>query len=254
MTVRELYSKLNTMYPKELSLSWDNDGLMVCADQDREVRRVLVALDATLAAINYAKDNGFDTLITHHPMLFRGVKSVVPENLSGARVITAIVDGITVMSFHTRCDAAKGGVNDALCRTLGFEPAEPFGDSEAPTLGRIACIPEMTAGELASLAKEKLGCTAVRVNGDMAKKVTRVALCGGDGKDFIYPALASGADAYITGDAGYNMAGDAAEDGLVTIEVGHFHSENPVCRAIRDEVAAMGIDVDIYNSCTYTVV
>ena len=74
MTVRELYLKLNTMYPKELSLSWDNDGLMVCADQDREVRRVLVALDATLAAINYAKDNGFDTLITHHPMLFRGVK------------------------------------------------------------------------------------------------------------------------------------------------------------------------------------
>ena len=254
MTVRELYSKLNAMYPKELALSWDNDGLMVCADQDREVRRVLVALDATLEAINYAKENGFDTLVTHHPMLFRGVKSVVPENLSGARVITAIMNGITVMSFHTRCDAADGGVNDALCLALGFEPAEKFGDADAPTLGRIANIDGITAGELAKLAKDKLGCSAVRVNGDLSKVVTRVALCGGDGKDFVYPALASECDAYITGDAGYNMAGDAAEEGLVTIEVGHFHSENPVCYSIRDAIAKTGVEVEIYSSCTYTVV
>ena len=185
MTVRELYSALSKLYPKELALPWDNDGLMVSADPEREVQRVLVALDATLSAINYAKENGFDTLVTHHPMLFRGVKSVVPENLSGARVITAITSGITVMSFHTRCDAADGGVNDALCRALGFEPTESFGDAEAPTLGRVANVPEMTARELAALVKDKLGCVAVRVNGDLSRKVTRVAFCGGDGKDFV---------------------------------------------------------------------
>ncbi len=254
MTVRELYSFLSLIYPRELSLSWDNDGLMVSAELDREVGRVLVSLDATLDAINYAKDNGFDVLVTHHPMLFRGVKSVTEENLSGARIITALKNGIAVMSFHTRCDAANGGVNDALCTALGFEPAEPFGDAESPTLGRIAYIPEMTACEIALRAKEKLGCPAVRVTGDKNKKIKKLALCGGGGSDFVYSALAVGCDAYITGEAGYNVTEDAAEEGLVTLELGHFHSENPVCSAIAGAIEAQGIEIQIFNSCAYTVI
>ncbi len=254
MTVRELYEKLSSLYPRELSMSWDNDGLMVSGEMEAEVHRVLVALDATLEAVNYAKDHGFDVLVTHHPMLFRGVKSVSSDNLSGARVITAIKSGVTVMSFHTRCDAAEGGVNDVLCRSLGFEPAESFGNAEAPTLGRIAAADGITAEELALRAKEKLGCPMVRVAGDVHKKLYKIGFIGGGGGDFVYSALQTGCDAYVTGDTGYNVSGDAAEEGLVTLELGHFHSENPVCAAISEVIEAYGIATESYDSCTYTVI
>ena len=112
----------------------------------------------------------------------------------------------------------------------------------------------MTARQLALIVKEKLGCDAVRLNGNPEKEITRIGFCGGDGKDFIYPALASGCQAFVTGDGGYNMAGDASEEGIVTIEAGHYHSEavvlEPLAKAVRE---CSGAETVIYNSCTYSI-
>jgi len=255
MNVKTLHDELTKRWPKTLSAAWDNDGIMSSPDVLAEVKRVLVALDATHAVVRYAAEHGFDTVVTHHPMIFKGAKNVTPATLTGRRIVDSLVNGVSVLSFHTRLDAAEGGVNDALCRILGFEPCESFGEDDMATLGRIAEVPAMTAGELAGLVKEKLGCAAVRVNGDLDKTVTRIAFCGGDGKDFIYPALAAGCQAYITGDAGYNMAEDAAEDGLVTIEAGHYHSEAPVCRVIAEAVRELtGIEAEIVDFCGYRVI
>lgn len=254
MTVYELHRALSEKYPKSLSCVWDNDGIMISADTGSEVKRVLIALDATHETVKYAAEGGFDTVVTHHPMLFKGVKSVTMANTSGRRILDAVRSGVSVLSFHTRLDAAAGGVNDALCRACGFEPAEFFGDDEAPELGRIAVCEPMTARELALIVKEKLGCDAVRLNGNPDTLVARIGFCGGDGKDFIYPALASGCQAFVTGDGGYNMAGDASEEGIVTIEAGHYHSEavvlEPLAKAVRE---CSGAETEIYNSCTYTV-
>ena len=254
MTVNELHNRLTELYPRTLSCSWDNDGIMVSRDTDAEVKRVLVALDATEEVVKYAAENGFDTVLTHHPMLFRGPKSVTPNVLVGRKILDAALCGVSVISLHTRLDAGEDGVNDQLCRTVGFEPTGCFGDDDAPTLGRVADVAPMTARELALLVKDKLCCDAVRVTGDLNKTVRRVGFCGGDGKDFVVPALISGCDAYITGDAGYNMSEDASEDGLVTIEVGHYHSEAPVCAhlsALAREIA--GAKTEIFNSCAYKI-
>lgn len=254
MTVKELHNRLTELYPKILSCSWDNDGIMISRDTDAEVKKVLVALDATEEVVNYAAKNGFDTVLTHHPMLFRGPKSVTPEVLTGRKILGAAMAGVSVISLHTRLDAGEDGVNDQLCRTVGFEPTGSFGDDDAPTLGRVADIAPMTARDLALQIKDKLCCDAVRVTGDLDKLITKVGFCGGDGKDFVIPALLAGCGAYVTGDAGYNMSEDASEDGLVTIEVGHYHSEAPVCprlAALARELA--GAEVKIYNSCAYKV-
>ena len=113
----------------------------------------------------------------------------------------------------------------------------------------------ITGEELARLVKAKLGCSCVRVTGDMTKIIRKIGICGGDGKDFLYPALAAGCDAYITGDSGYNMAEDAAEEGLFTIEVGHYHSEAPVLQPLADMLEALtGIRPEIYNSCAYRII
>lgn len=256
MTIKELYRYLDSLYPRELSCSWDNDGIMVCGDENREVGRVLVALDANEKTLAYAVEHGFDVVVTHHPMLFRGLKSVSGSSVPGRHTLVALTNGITVLSFHTRLDAAPGGVNDALCAKLGLVADDSFGDDEAPTLGRLASFPKpITAKEVAERIKVALGCTAVRLNGDADTMIQRIAVCGGDGKDFIYPALLAGADVFLTGDAGYNMAADGAEDGLVTIEAGHYHTEAPVCAVLADVIREKAkVPVEIFDSCSYTVV
>ena len=227
MTVLELYKELDARWPRALSCSWDNDGLMFCPDPNREVKRVMLALDATRASIAAAVQAGCDLLLTHHPMLFRGVKSLSPLDLSGSRIFDAWNGCVSVISLHTRLDAGDGGVNDALAAALGLRVVGKFGDEETPELGRI-CETDAPAEplEFASRVRSALGAPAVQMTGD--RPVCRVAVVGGDGKDFIRSAAAFGADTLITGAASYNTALDAAEDGLNIIEAGHYYTEAPV--------------------------
>ena len=95
----------------------------------------------------------------------------------------------------------------------------------------------------------------MRLNGKSDAVVRKIGVCGGDGKDFIYAALSAGCDAFITGDAGYNMAGDAQEEGIVTIEPAHYHTEAPVLSVVERLVReSCGAEVGFFNSCTYSVI
>ncbi len=227
MTVIELYKELDARWPRTLSCSWDNDGLMFCPEPEREVNRVMLALDATRASIAAAAEANCDLLLTHHPMLFRGVKSLSPLDLSGSRIFDAWRGGVSVISLHTRLDVGDGGVNDALAAALGLRVVGKFGDEETPELGRLCETDgETDAQAFASRVRQALGCPAVQLSEN--HPVHRVAVVGGDGKDFIRAAAAAGADTLITGAASYNTALDAAEDGLNIIEAGHYYTEAPV--------------------------
>lgn len=240
MTIRALYRALEERYPRSLSCAWDNDGLMICADPEREVTRVLLALDATHDAIAYAAQQNCQVLLTHHPMLFRPLRNVTPDTLSGERALSALRSDVAVISLHTRLDAGQGGVNDALCEKLGLDVTESFGDEESPALGRIASLDSETAlADFAAHVKYALDCPVVQFTGN--RPVKTIAVVGGDGKDFIYPALAAGADTLLTGAASYNSALDAADDGINVIEAGHYYTEAPVlshladlCRSLAD--------------------
>ncbi len=254
MTVAQLHEKLSALYPKTLSCVWDNDGIMVSADTSAQVKKILLALDGTNEVIEYAKNNGYDTVVTHHPLLFKGVKSVSPDSYSGRRILDAALNGISVLSFHTRADAGEGGVNDSLAEALGLNVIASFGDEDAPTMGRITECEAMTGEALALLVKDKLGCPMVRVTGDLTKTVKKIALCGGAGKDFTRAAIQWGCDAFITGESGYNMAQDATEDGLLTIEAGHYHSEAPLLLPLAKQIEALcGIVPHILDTCAYQV-
>lgn len=235
MTVLALYKDLDARWPRSLSCSWDNDGLMFCPDPDKEVKRVMLALDATRESVAEAARMGCDVLLTHHPMLFRGVKSLSPLDLNGKRIFDAWKYGVCVISLHTRLDAGQGGVNDALAEKLGLRVVGSFGDEEAPMLGRICeTDAETDARVFARQVGQILGCPALQLSGDRA--VRRIALVGGDGKDFIRAAMAAGADTFLTGTASYNTALDAAEDGLNILEAGHYYTERPVLTKLAEAV------------------
>ena len=253
MTVGELDRLLSRKFTPDLKAPWDNDGIMVCDDVTRPIQSVLVALDPAEMVIRYAIENGFDALVTHHPLVFRKMNAVTTTTLTGRKTILALENHLAVLSYPTRMDAGDDGVNDALCQALWHQAEGTFGDAENPTLGRYFTLAEpIQAGEYANLIRDALDAGHVRITGDPHKPVRKVALCGGDGKDFVYAALEIGADLYLTGDAGYNMAADAAEEGLVVVEAGHYHTEAPVCRTLAAWLCReTGLDCVPIGCCPY---
>lgn len=222
MTASELYRLLNEKIPTSLSCDWDNDGDMCLSEPDREVKSILLALDMTEAVIERAIAEGFDVIISHHPLLFHGLKHITPDDPVARRTIKLCRAGIAAFSFHTRLDALEGGVNDVLSARLGLKDITTFGDDG---IGRIGTLAEsMSAHELATRVADRLNAPAVTLS-DAGKDVRRVAVLGGGGGDFMLDALAAGADAYVTGDAAHHHLVDAPERGISLIVAGHYHTE-----------------------------
>ena len=246
MTVYELYKRLNECYSEDLRCEWDNDGIM-CADSlEREVKKVLIALDVTMDTVNYACENGYDTIISHHPLVFRAQKSLTPLSYTQGKLIKLVKGGVAVLSFHTRLDAAQGGVNDALSSVLSLEnvsvdPLDPIG-----RIGYIAS--KKSVCEFAESVKLSLGSPFVLYSGN--KDVSKVYVVGGDGKDLIENAIKNGCDTIITGRASYNTSVDASDIGINIVEAGHFYTENPVCYALEEKVKAIDgcIQTYVFNS------
>ena len=242
MTVEEIYEGLNRRIPDAQREPWDNDGLMCAPDCGSEVRSAIVALDITESVVDYAISEGVDLIVTHHPLIFKPIYSVSENGNVSRKVIKLIQHGISVISLHTRADKVTGGVNDILADVLGIADAEPFGEG---SLGRIGMLDEETSIEEFSYnVKEALGADCVKVS-DACIPVQRVAVVGGDGKDFVKDALALGADTYVSGRISYNMMVEAAEMGINLIEAGHYFTEAPVTAYFQELLYQLDPDMDV---------
>ncbi len=241
MTVQEIYDRLSEKIPEELREPWDNDGLMCASDDSKEVKRALVTLDVTEDVVDYAVANSFDLILSHHPLIFRPLKSVTEDSHVARKVITLIKHDVAVISLHTRADKVSGGVNDILCEILGIRDAVPFGEG---FIGRIGTLDEeLTMEDFSYLLKGLLSCDGVRLS-DALIPVQRVAVVGGDGKDFVEEALRLGADTYVSGRIGYNIMAEANEMGINLIEAGHFFTEQPVTSYFQSLL--MRMDSEMY--------
>ncbi len=247
MTVFELYMALEKAFPKIYACAWDNDGLMCAADLHAEVQKVLCTLDVSQEALEYAAANGFDAVLSHHPMIFRPLGALTPENHVAQKTIFALQKGISVFSYHTRLDTMPGGMNDLLASMLGLVEVCAFGDEESET-GRVGMLPaEMTLADFCALVKKTLQCDVLSVSA-CKNTVRRVAVLGGSGKDFIRGAINAGADVLLSGELQYNSMAEAAEMGITLIEAGHFFTENIICDYFAKLLADLGIVCECYHS------
>jgi dinuclear metal center YbgI/SA1388 family protein len=252
MTFYELYKALDAKFPEALRCEWDNDGIMCADDLYAPCKKVLISLDVTNEAVEYAIKNGFDTIISHHPLVFKGQKALSALNFTQNKLISLVKNGVRVMSFHTRLDAGNGGVNDALLSTLGFDKSE---NDPADPIGRICTLDkETTVEKFAYFVKEKLGSSAISYIGEAPVK--RVYIVGGDGKDLIENAISCGADTLLTGRASYNTMIDAKDMGLNIIEAGHFFTENLVCNKIKSDVESIcnENEIEIFDSFNVKII
>ena len=246
MTVKELYGQLERLIPSSLSCEWDNDGLMCSPDLSASVHKFLLTLDVSEAAVDYAIAEHCDVIVSHHPMIFRPLGAIHEENFTAHKVLKLLKNGISVFSFHTRLDIVEGGVNDRLATLLGLSDTRPFGDAETPTIGRIGGVEPTTVEAFAQKVKDLLGVPAIS-SVELGREVRTVALVGGDGKDFLKPAMKAGADLYLTGTLSYNNMVDAADMGLQVMEAGHFFTENPVLQVLEEMLSKICPDAEILH-------
>ena len=247
MIVKELYEYLDAKIPRSLSCEWDNDGLMCCPKPQRGVKKILVSLDVSEEIVDEAIKGGYDVILSHHPLVFRPIKSLTCDGGISRKLIKLVENGIAVMSFHTRFDALDGGVNDVLTELLGLENVTAFGESEE-TMGRIGDVKETCLEAFAAKVKTVLGSPAVLYNGD--RPVRKVAVLGGNGDGFVDAAIAAGADTYVSGRIGYHMMADAKENGINLIEAGHYFTEAPSLKRLAEiaKKANPQADISVVNS------
>ena len=135
MTVKELYTAFTGKIPVSLSEIWDNDGLSVCADPTREVRRVLIALDLSDAVARYATKTHADVIVTHHPLIFRPLSALTTDDPIARRALHLVRKGISAMSFHTRFDRFRAASTIPWRKSSAFpmyaclEKGKPLSDA-----------------------------------------------------------------------------------------------------------------------------
>ncbi|MFA4885541.1 MAG: Nif3-like dinuclear metal center hexameric protein [Desulfotomaculaceae bacterium] len=116
----EIFKLIEEMAPCHLAESWDNSGLQV-GDRRAEVERVLLTLDVNISVAQEAVEKGTGLIVSHHPVLFRALKSIDLSQPAGELIGFLIKNNITVYTAHTNLDAAAGGVNHALAVRLGLD-------------------------------------------------------------------------------------------------------------------------------------
>jgi dinuclear metal center YbgI/SA1388 family protein len=252
------------LWPESLAESWDEVGL-VAGHPSADVTRVMFAVDPTIEVIDEAIEWGAELLITHHPLLLRGVTSVAANTPKGRAVHRLIESGTALLTVHTNGDSAVGGVSDVLADALGLEnvsPLTPASDGlPEEGIGRVGDLSEsMTLGDFAARVFGILPAVAggVRVSGDKDGLVQRVAVCGGAGDSLFDEVRASNADLYVTADLRHHPASEAREaavnDRPYLIDVSHFASEwlwlPAAAEALGNVLADQGLDVEIRVSTT----
>ena len=214
-TVKDIYSFLDTLAPFSSAAPWDNTGPSV-GDLSKEVKKVMLSLDVTKEVIDEAIKENVDLVITHHPLIFEGVKSVTANSL----LFKAVSSGITFISCHTSLDIAKNGVNDCLANAVGIKNVVSTEEDEFLKIGEIE---EMTEDNFVSRLKEKLNCNVLyNATGNNIKKV---AFCSGAGGDLFNLAKEKVADALLTGEAKYHEFLDASFNNITIFACGHFETE-----------------------------
>ena len=233
MKVRDIAAAVEAFAPLRLQEDWDNSGLCIGSPSD-EVHGVLVGFDCTPELIDEAVSCGADMVVTHHPLIFRGLRSVSPDDPVGEAVIKAVRNQVKVYAAHTNADKVLAGVSGAMARRLGLQDIRVLeADAEGCGLGAVGELPRpLSAEEAVALVKERFSLRLVRASHAPEGLIRRVALCGGSGASLIPAAQAAGARLYLCGDISYHSFFTPKD--FMVMDIGHFEGEIEIVSILCD--------------------
>lgn len=228
MKAYELIEWLNEHHPQKFAEDWDNVGLLV-GDDKKEISHIFLALDLTEPVLDEAVKVGADMILTHHPMIFSGIKKINNHTFTGRKILRLIREDIPYFAMHTNYDVI--GMADLSADYLKLEEREVLSVTEETKdgcegFGRVGVLPkQMSLRECGEFVKAALSLNDVKIYGDLEQPVHRAAICTGSGKSMISDVLAKGADVYVTGDIDHHTGIDAVAAGLAVIDAGHYGTE-----------------------------
>ena len=228
MKIKEIVDALERFAPLPLQDGFDNAGMQVGLT-DADCAGALLCLDVTEEVLDEAISLGCNLVVSHHPLIFKGIKSLTGDNYVERCVMKAVKHDITIFSAHTNLDNAVNGVNFKMAEKIGLthvEVLDPRADGWLNAgAGVVGELPEPEAEE-AFLRRIKqtfeVGC--VKHTALTGRQIRRVALCGGAGAFLMPEAIKKGADAFITGEIKYHDYFGRAEE-ILLAEIGHYESE-----------------------------
>nr|WP_314315555.1 Nif3-like dinuclear metal center hexameric protein [Kocuria rhizophila] len=270
-TLQDVVNVADRLWPFRLQEDWDASGLAV-GRPERPVRRIHLAVDPVASVVAEAVDAGADLLLTHHPLLLRGVTSVAADGFKGRAIHDLVEGGCALLSCHTNADAARRGVSDALIAACGVNPddAAPLvPDAADPRvgLGRVGTLEHpVTLAELAERLALRIppAVQGLRVAGEPELRIGTVAVCGGSGDSLFDTVRAHGADVYVTADLRHHPASEARERALgpgehgtpALIDAAHSASEALwlpwAAEDLQRALSARGFEVDVHVSTLRT--
>lgn len=225
--VSEILSYLTDVAPISWQESYDNCGLLV-GDANAMVDKVLLTLDLTEEVIDEALHNSFHLVVSHHPLIFKGLKNILVDDTTGRIITKAIKNDIAIAAMHTNIDNSYYGVNRVLAEKICLHDLNILHLNNLETQigsGMIGKLEnKMSEIEFLELVKEKLDIPMLRHSKLLGKDIEKVAVCGGSGSFLISDAKRCKADAYITADLKYHDFFEADNEILI-IDAGHFETE-----------------------------
>ena len=117
--VKDITTLLEEFAPLKLQESYDNAGL-ICGNPEAEVSSILLTIDITEAVIDEALAEGHNLIISHHPLIFQGIKKLLPDNYINRCLIKAIQHNLNIYSAHTNIDSVMQGVSGRMADKLGL--------------------------------------------------------------------------------------------------------------------------------------
>ena len=221
--ISNIYDFLKEKAPLELCESWDNSGMLINANSETD--KILLTLDVTDEVINEAIEKGCQLIISHHPIIFKPLKTLSSNDI----VFKLIQNNISVISMHTNLDATENGVNDVLAQILGLKNIEVFanigrkGEVEATSV-------KIFVNKVAKILNTKLKYTLPE------KEIKSIAVIGGSAGGYWKNALIEGVDLFLTGAASHHDALDAIHENMPIIIAGHWNTEVIILKSLKKEL------------------
>lgn len=247
MTVADIAEIIENTVPAALQESWDNSGLLV-GFEEREVRTILTCLEINEDVADEAVAMGADMIVSHHPLIFGGLKKLNSSDSDDRAVLKLISHGISVYSCHTPFDKVKGGNNDIIAERLGLVSVKNLKGCDVASaskmcenmdeadIGRMGKLKEPVSFiEFAGMAAAQLDMSVrqMRLTGDLNSRIDTVGICTGAGADLMEMAAASGCRLFITGDVKYHEAQFARSHDICVLDAGHYGTEKFFAAAMK---------------------
>lgn len=249
---KEIIDLIEEIAPIETQEEWDNSGLQI-GDVNQEIKGILLVMDITDKAVKYAKSNGLNMIIAHHPFFFTELKSINFSTYKGKLIKEIIESDILIYSSHTNLDKAKLGVNRVLGEKLDLKEIEEFSDYYEDEIGLFGSV-KYSFDELLEKIKA-LGNDNPSIFGKISEEISKIAVIGGSGSFGITMAKNLGCDVLVTSDIKHHDGQLAYEEDICVVDIGHFYSEFPVLSKLQEIIKSKfgEVNIDIFKEPVFFI-